>query len=289
MIEITNGDTNNLILRKRKQGRKITARTIFYISLIIILLTVSFPFIWMILASFKTNVQITDTKQLFRFAPFIGNYIEVFGHYDFIKPIFNSLIIAVGSTLLGLIIGLPASFAIARNKMKMASLVIIGVRFFPGIAFLLPWYVIFTKLGISDTHIALILSHLLINLPFIVWVMIPYFETIPRQLDEAARVEGCGTWRLFISIILPLTGPGVITTSLLAFIFSWNNFVFSLVLAGGKTQTLALALFSFVTYASINWGAMMAASVLITLPVLVMSLLTQKYIIQGLTAGAVKG
>ena len=289
MIEITNRDTNNLKLKKRRKAKKITSRTIFYISLTIILLAVSFPFIWMILASVKTNVQITDTEQLFRFVPYSGNYIEVFGHYDFIKPIFNSFIIAIGSTLLGLIIGLPASFAIARNKMKMASLVIIGVRFFPGIAFLLPWYIIFTKLDISDTHIALILSHLLINLPFIVWVMIPYFETIPRQLDEAARVEGCGTWRLFISIILPLTGPGVITTSLLAFIFSWNNFVFSLVLAGGKTQTLALALFSFVTYASINWGAMMAASVLITLPVLIMSLLTQKYIIQGLTAGAVKG
>ena len=261
----------------------------FYIFVVFILLAVSFPFIWMVLSSFKTNVQITDSKQFFIFTPYLGNYGHVFGRYDFIKPILNSFIIALGSTLLGLLIGLPASFAIARNEMKMASIVIIGVRFFPGIAFLLPWYIIFTKLGISDTHLALVLSHLLINLPFIVWVMIPYFEAIPRQLDEAAKVEGCSTWRLFVSVILPLTGPGVITTSLLAFIFSWNNFVFSLVLAGGKTQTLSLALFSFVTYASIDWGAMMAASVLITLPILIMSLLTQKYIIQGLTAGAVKG
>lgn len=286
---ITKTATKNLILRKRRQKRKIIARTIFYSSLAISLFAICFPFIWMILASFKTNVQITDTKQLFIFTPYMGNYLEVFSRYDFIKPILNSFIIAVGSTLLGLFIGLPASFAIARNKMKMASFVIIGVRFFPGIAFLLPWYIIFTKLGISDTHAALILSHLLINLPFIVWVMIPYFEALPRELDEAAKVEGCHTWRLFISIILPLTGPGVITTSLLAFIFSWNNFVFSLVLAGGQTKTLSLALFSFVTYASIDWGAMMAASVLITLPILFMSLLTQKYIIQGLTAGAVKG
>lgn len=289
MIQLTKATTENLILRKRRQRKKISARTIFYISLVVILLAVCFPLIWMILASFKTNVQITDTKQLFRFTPYFGNYLEVFGRYNFIKPIWNSFIIAVGSTLLGLFIGLPAAFAIARNKMKMTSLTIIGVRFFPGIAFLLPWYIIFTKLGISDTHAALILSHLLINLPFIVWVMIPYFEAIPRELDEAAKVEGCSTWRLFVSVILPLTGPGVITTSLLAFIFSWNNFVFSLVLAGGNTKTLSLALFSFVTYASVDWGAMMAASLLITLPILVMSLLTQKYIIQGLTAGAVKG
>ena len=276
-------------LKKRKKRKKIAARTVFYFFLAFVLLLVCFPFIWMILASFKSNVQITDTRQLFVFKPYIGNYFEVFGRYDFVKPIINSFIIALGSTLLGLFVGLPASYAIARNKMKMSSLVIIVVRFFPGIAFLLPWYIIFTKLGISDTHIALILSHLLINLPFIVWVMIPYFEALPRELDEAAKVEGCYTWRLFISIILPLTGPGVITTSLLAFIFSWNNFVFSLVLAGGKTKTLSLALFSFVTYASIDWGAMMAASVLITLPILLMSLATQRYIIQGLTAGAVKG
>jgi multiple sugar transport system permease protein len=119
--------------------------------------------------------------------------------------------------------------------------------------------------------------------------MIPYFETIPKELDEAARVEGCSTFRLFLSVILPLARPGVITTALLSIIFSWNNFVFSLVLAGGKTATLPLALFSFITYVSIDWGALMAASVVITLPILIISLVTQKYIIQGLTAGAVKG
>jgi multiple sugar transport system permease protein len=285
----TYASAESLKLKKRKRRRKITGRTLFYIALVLIILVSSFPFIYMILASFKTNVQVTDPSKLFIFKPYLGNYSVVFKRYDFIQPILNSLIIAVGSTLLGLFIGLPASFAIARNKMKKASIAILVVRFFPGIAFLLPWYIIFTKTGISDTHMALILSHLLINLPFIVWVMIPYFETIPKELDEAARVEGSSTLRLFITIIMPLTKPGVITTSLLAFIFSWNNFVFSLVLAGGKTKTLSLALFSFITYASIDWGALMGASVLITLPIMIMSMLTQKYIITGLTAGAVKG
>ena len=172
--------------------------------------------------------------------------------------------------------------------MKKMSIIILIVRFSPGLLFLCLG-IIFTKIGIVDTHLALILSHLLINLPFIVWVMIPYFETIPKELDEAARVEGCSTFRLFLSVILPLARPGVITTALLSIIFSWNNFVFSLVLAGGKTATLPLALFSFITYVSIDWGALMAASVVITLPILIISLVTQKYIIQGLTAGAVKG
>lgn len=275
--------------KRRKRALYLGGRTVFYIALVAILLCVCFPFIWMIMASFKTNVQIMDVNQMFHFKPYSGNYATVFSKYDFFVPILNSFIIAVGSTLLGLFMGLPSSFAIARNNMKVTSLTILVVRFFPGIAFLLPWYIIFTKLGISDTHLALILSHLLINLPFIVWVMIPYFENIPHEIDEAARVDGCSTARAFVSVILPLTGPGIVTTSLLAFIFSWNNFVFSLVLAGGKTKTLPLALFSFITYASIDWGALMAASVMITLPILIISLLTQKYIIQGLTAGAVKG
>ena len=266
-----------------------TIRILFYTLLIAILFIECFPFIWMILASFKRNVQITDVNQLFKFTPYFGNYPVVFKRYNFFRPVLNSLIIGVGSTLLGLIIGLPAAYILARKRMQKISLVILVVRFIPSLSFLLPWYIFFTLLGISDTHLALILSHLLINLPFIVWVMIPFFESIPRELDEAARVDGCYTWRTFISIILPLSGPGIVTTSLLAFIFSWNNFVFSLVLAGGRTKTLSLALFSFITYASIDWGALMAAAEVITLPVLLISLLTQRYIIQGLTAGAVKG
>ena len=264
-------------------------RLLFYVSLAAILIIECFPFIWMILASFKRNVQITDVNQLFNFTPYFGNYPVVFRRYRFFNPVLNSLIIAVGSTLLGLLIGLPAAYMIARKRMLKTSLVILVVRFIPSLSFLLPWYIFYTRLGISDTHLALILSHLLINLPFIVWVMIPYFENIPRELDEAARVDGCYTWRIFTSVILPLTGPGIITTSLLAFIFSWNNFLFSLVLAGGRTKTLSLALFSFITYASIDWGALMAAAVIITLPVLIISLITQRYIIQGLTAGAIKG
>lgn len=284
--------TAHLQLTQAKRRRRtvgIIKRVLFTIALILILLVTCFPFIWMILASFKTNAQITNPNMLFVFEPNFNNFREVFRRYDFIKPILNSFIIAACSTLLGLLLGLPSSYAIARMGARKTSVVILVVRFIPGIAFLLPWYIIFSRLGIADTHLALILSHLLINLPFIVWVMIPYFEALPKELDEAAKVDGAYTWQLFIKIILPLTAPGVITTSLLAFIFSWNNFVFSLVLAGGKTKTLSLALFSFITYASIDWGALMAASVMITLPILLLSLMTQKYIIKGLTAGAVKG
>ena len=277
------------ISKRRKRQRKILGKIVFYIFLIAVLAFTLFPFLWMVLAAFKTNAQVTDPNQLFIFKPYFGNFSTVFSRYDFVKHIFNSMVVSVVSTALGLLLGLPSAYAIARAKKHMTSNIILIVRFFPGIAFMLPWYIIFSKIGITDTYLALILSHLLINVPFIVWVMIPYFESIPVELDEAAKVDGCRTLSAFLRVILPLTGPGLITTSLLSIIFSWNNFLFSLILAGGNTRTVPLALLSFVSYASVDWGAMMAAAVVITLPILVISLLAQKYIIAGLTAGAVKG
>ncbi|MEF3308595.1 carbohydrate ABC transporter permease [Paenibacillus sp. GYB004] len=227
--------------------------------------------------------------KLFVFEPITGNYKTVFNDYEFVKPILNSLIIGVSSTLLAIVLGLPAAYSISRYKQTMLGLVILMVRFIPGITFLIPWYVIFSKLGLVDTHFALSLSHLLINLPFIIWIMIPYFDSLPKELEEAAIVDGSSILGLFLRIILPLSVPGIITASLLSFIFSWNNLVFSMALAGGETQTLPLAIFNFISYASIDWGALMAAAVLITVPILVISLLSQRFIIQGLTAGAVKG
>ena len=275
--------------QRTKKLRRVLGNIGFYLFVAGVLLVTLFPFIWMILAAFKTNVQITDPAQLFIFKPYFGNFATAFSRYDFVKPIVNSFIVATASTLLGLLLGLPASYAIARSHMPKTSLMVLLVRYFPGIAFMLPWYLIFSRLGIENTYVKLILSHLLINVPFIVWVMIPYFEALPRELEEAAKVDGCRTLSAFTRVILPLTGPGLITTSLLSTIFSWNNFVFSLVLAGRNVKTVPLALLSFVTYASVDWGAMMAAAVVITIPILAIALLAQKYIIAGLTAGAVKG
>jgi len=265
------------------------AKTLRYLVLVLILLVVSFPIIWMLLASFKTQVQIQSTKNLFVFTPTLRNYPAVFKDYNFFRPILNSFIVAAGSTLIGLLIGLPASYAIARWRRKTFGMLILIIRFLPGITFLIPWFTIFSRIGLIDTYTALILSHLLINLPFIIWLMVPFFEAMPKELEESARVDGCYTLTSFRRITLPLASPGIITGSLLSFVFSWNNFVFSMVLCGGRTKTLPLAVFNFVSYALIDWGALMAASVTITLPVLVIAFVTQRYIIQGLTAGAVKG
>lgn len=274
---------------RRTMPLKVAARTVRYAVLVLILLIVSFPIIWMLLASFKTQVQIQSTKNLFVFTPTFRNYPAVFKDYNFLRPILNSFIVAAGSTLIGLLIGLPASYAIARWRRRTFGMLILVVRFLPGITFLIPWFTIFSRIGLIDTYVALVLSHLLINLPFIIWLMVPFFEAMPKELEESARVDGCYTVTSFRRIMLPLASPGIITASLLSFVFSWNNFVFSMVLCGGRTKTLPLAVFNFVSYALIDWGALMAASVTITLPVLIIAFVTQRYIIQGLTAGAVKG
>lgn len=272
-----------------KQQKKKASDVGFYMVLALILLWVLFPFLYMVLGSFKQNVDLFNMDKLFVFKPTLQNYIDVFTRYDFVKPLKNTAVVSVVSTALSLLLGLPAAYSIARFKQKMFSTVILAVRIIPGIAFLVSWYLIFSKLGLTGTYTSLILCHMLIGLPYIIWVMIPSFEKIPKELEESAMVDGCTRIQAFSRIILPVSVPGIITATLLVFIGSWNNFIFGLILGTSKTQPLPVAIFSFISYTEVNWGGMMAASVVITLPVIILTLLLQKYIIAGLTAGAVKG
>jgi multiple sugar transport system permease protein len=242
----------------------------------------------MMLASLKNQLQIMSVNKMFIFKPTFSNYPKVFQEYDFLKPILNSMIVASLSTLFSLIMGLPAAYSIARYRQEKLSFIILMVRFIPSMTFLIPWFIIFSKIGLTDNYISLILSHMVIALPFIIWVMMPYFETIPKDLEEAATIDGSSHIGMFVKIVLPLSGPGIITVSILSFIFSWNNFIMAMILAGGKTKTVPLAIFNFVSDANIDWGGLMAASVTITLPIIIFSLFTQRFIVKGLTAGAVK-
>jgi multiple sugar transport system permease protein len=271
--------------RNKNAIKSIITNFSVYTVLIIFIL----PFLWMVLASFKNQQQILDTSNLLGFTPNFDNYVNVFTQYAFLDFIWNSFIVAVSSTILGLILGLPAAYAIAKYKQSGLGLLILIARIVPGISFLIPWFIIFSRLELIDSYIALILSHMLVTMPFIIWVMIPFFEGLPGELEESARIDGCTTTGAFIKVILPISGPGIVTSSILAFIFSWNNFMFSLILAGEQTKTLPIAIFNFLSYSEINWGGLMAASVIITLPVLIIAIFMQRYIIAGLTGGAVKG
>ena len=247
------------------------------------------PIAWMILASLKTNIDIYDPAKTFSFSPTLRNYSAVFEQENFLEFLVNSLIIGVGSTLLALVLGVPAAYSIQRFSMGKSSVLILLSRVIPHVTLLVPWYFIFASLGLVGGYSSLVISHMFISVPLIVWVMIGVFEGVPEELEEAARVDGLTHIGAFIRIILPLAVPGIATSAMLSFIFSWNNFVFALVLSGTDTRTLPVAVFNFIGYASIDWGALMAACVSITAPMMVIALLGQKYVVAGMTAGAVKG
>jgi multiple sugar transport system permease protein len=260
-----------------------------YVLLILLLIPFLFPLAWMLLSSLKTQVQNTAYPPVLVFTPTLGNYREVFQKNPFFTFTVNSLVVALGSTGLALLFGLPGAYAIARFKRTGIALGILTARMAPGIAFLIPWFILFTKAKMIDTYTALILTHLIVALPLVLWVMIGFFEDVPGDLIEAARIDGCTHGAAFLRIAIPLAKPGIVATGILAFIFSWNNFLFSLIIAGFKTRTLPIAVYSFLSYEEINWGGLTAAATVITLPVLLLALFVQKHIVRGLTAGAVKG
>ncbi len=272
-------------------GRTIRSAA-FYLLVLIILLPFLFVFYWMILNSFKTQLDaMAYPPKFFDFTPTLDNYAALFADPSnpFVQFTINSLVIAIGSTLLGLILGLPAAYSIARFKQHQLGVVILTARIMPGISFLVPLYIVFSRMQMIDTYQSLILSHLIVTLPIITWLMVGFFEDLPVELEEAARVDGSSALGTFLRISLPLTKPGIAVSAILSFIFSWNNFMFSLVLTSTNTKTLPVAVFNFMGYSNINYGAISAAAAVITLPVIVLALTVQRHIVQGLTIGGVKG
>ena len=266
-----------------------TKSVLFFVMLVFIIVPILFPFIWMLMSSFKTQVDIISWPPKFIFKPVIQNYDRVIIEQNFLLYMRNSVIVSVSSVLLSLVLGLPAAYSIARYKQKKLSIFILIARLMPGISFLMPWYIVFSRLHLMDSFVALILSHMLICLPLVVWVMVPYFDSVPRELEEAAMVDGLTQQMAFFKILLPLSGPGVVTATTLSFIFSWNNFMFSQVLSQQKTRTLPIAVYNFLSYVEVDWGAVMAAAVVIMGPAILLTMFFQKYVVKGLTMGAVKG
>lgn len=264
-------------------------QTVLNIILTLVILVMLFPFVWMIMMSLKTQVQNTAAVPVWFFRPVLDNYINVIQRNNFLDFTRNSLIVAVSATVIGMILGLPAAYSIARFRQSGLSLWILVSRIIPYITFLLPLFLTFTKLRLIGSFTALILSHLIITLPMIIWITIAFFEDIPSDLEEAALVDGSSRAGAFVRIILPLVAPGVVTAGILAMIFSWNQFLFSLILGGPATKTVPVAVFNFLSYGSQDYGAIAAAAVLITLPIIILALTVQRYIVKGLTAGGVKG
>ncbi len=270
-------------------NRKFLSTALFYLAVAAIALVVLFPFLWMLSSSFKTQVDIIAWPPKLVFTPTLQNYHKVFAEQDFLKYFLNSTIVGGTAVGLSLLLGLPAAYSIARFRQKRLAVFILLARLMPGISFLMPWYIVFSRLDLMDSYTALILSHMLIALPIVVWIMSTYFSTIPPEMEESAMVDGATRQYAFWAIILPLSGPGIITATTLSFIFSWNNFMFSQVLSMEKTKTLPIAVYNFLSYAEVDWGGVMAAAVAIMTPAIILTMIFQKYVVKGLTMGAVKG
>jgi multiple sugar transport system permease protein len=262
----------------------------FYALVIVFMLPTVFVFYWMITLSLKPQVEAAGyPPSFFHFSVTFKGYVDVFAKNPFLLYTWNSLVVAAGTTLLGLIVGLPCAYSIAHWRQQKLALTVLVARIIPGISYLIPWYILFRNLKMVDTYQALILTHLVVGLPITIWVMIGFFEDVPAELREAALIDGCTDYGAFLRVGIPLVKPGIVATAILAFIFSWNNFLFSVILAGRNTRTLPIAVFNMIGYEEINWGPLAAAATLITLPVIILTLIIQRHIVSGLTFGAVKG
>lgn len=269
--------------------KQVAKGAFFYFIVISITVSVVAPFFWMVLSSFKYEIDIYSIPPVWFFQPTLSNYIYVLSKSPFLLYMLNSFIVASGSTGIGLLLGLPAAYSIAKYKKQGWAMAILASRIMPGVAYLLPFYLMFLRLGMLGTHRALILAHLAITFPMIVWIMIGFFEDIPSDLVGAALIDGCSKIGAFIRVILPLTKPAIITSSIISFIFSWNDFKLALIISKPQTRTLPLAAYRTVHDASVEWGPMMATVTMIVLPVIIMVFFLQKHIVKGLTMGGIKG
>ncbi|MEU5941457.1 carbohydrate ABC transporter permease [Micromonospora sp. NPDC047548] len=258
-------------------------------ALAVVVISLLAPLLWMIAASFKTNVDIYDTGKAIFFSPTTDNYANVLQQANYVKFIGNSLWVAFAATVFSLILGVPAAYSMSRFNMKKSALVVLMARVIPGVSLLVPWYYVFSNVRMVGGFSVLILSHMFVSLPLVVYIMMGYFDGLPLELEEAALVDGLTHIGAFRRVTLPLSVPGIATAGILSFIFSWNNFMFALVLSGANSKTLPVAIFDFVGYASIDWGGLMAAATVVTLPIMLIALFVQKYVVSGLTAGATKG
>ncbi len=246
-------------------------------------------FIWMISLSLKYEIDNASYPPILipeRFA--WDNYTQVLASNRFLTYFMNTLIVTGSATLLALLVGVPAGYGIARMRAHKSAIVILIARITPGLSYLIPLFLLFQWLGLLGTLVPQIVIHLVVTVPIVIWIMIGYFETTPLELEEAARIDGATQWQIFRHVAMPIAKPGIAVAFILAVIFSWNNFVFGIVLAGRETRTLPVAVYNMISFDQLSWGPLAAAALLVTLPVLLLTLFAQRQIIAGLTAGAVK-
>lgn len=267
------------------------SRILHAIGLIAVLVFTIFPFFWMVSSSFKSQADLLASPPVWLFRPTLANYADVFADQKVIDAVINSLIVALGSTGLSVLLGAPAAFALARYEFRGKGELwfwFISNRFISPIVLALPIYLLALQLRILDTHLVLILVYVTFILPIVIWISTDQFRSIPRELEEAARLEGASQFTIFRTIYLPLGLPGLAVSGIFGFIFSWNELLYALVLTRRFAQTAPVVATSFMSGYELPWGKIMATGTVIVLPVTIFALLVSRHMVRGLTMGATK-
>ena len=275
------------------RGKNALRRTLLYIAATLIFVWSASPFVWQFSTSFQLDKALTSGTPTLWPDPFTWqHYINVFVDKQLQYYVLNSLIVSLSTTFLCLAIGSLAAFSLSRLDVKGRYgilMVILSVSMFPQITLVGPLYIVASNLGLLDTYTALILVYIALVLPLVTWVMYGYFETLPREIDEAARMDGLHVVGLYWHIILPMSLPSLVTTGLLAFITAWNEFLFALAFTSNiERQTIPVGIANFTNLYYVPWGDIAAASAVVTAPLIVLVLVFQRHIIDGLTQGGIK-
>jgi multiple sugar transport system permease protein len=275
-------------------GARFSPGKIFpYVLLVLLLLWTLVPIVWMLLSSFKSLTDVLSPTPLLMFKPTLANYIGLVSGGNNVLTYFRSSILAAGiSTIIATTLGCFAGYGLARSNFRgkrHLAFWIISTRMAPIAAVILPLFIGFTFLHLINTVWGLIVAYLSFNLPFAIWIMNAFFADLPPGIEEAARVDGASNFQTFWRIALPMTAPGIVTTAILCLVFSWNDYAFAVTFAGPGSQTLPVAASQLITQTGVDWGQLTAIGTVVALPMVIVGLAVRRYLVRGLTLGAVTG
>lgn len=275
--------------------QKLIGTIVVYVLVTAVSLIMIFPVYWLIITSLKIGSEVSAYPPIF--IPSVltmENYVNVFAKQGIGLNLYNSVVITIFSVLILILIGSMAAYSLSKSliskRVRNGLLIwILVTRIFPPVTTVIPFFMIIKTLQLIDTRISLILTYVSYGLPFAVWLLLGFFQELPKEIEEAAIVEGYSFWQRFFWVVLPLTLPGIAVTAIFMFIYSWNEFMYATTLTTLQAKTLPVVISSFISDKYLDWGSMSAMGTLMILPVILFSLFSQKYLVRGLTFGAVKG
>lgn len=274
------------------QATRSLSRTIAYVILVTASIIAIFPIYWLLSSALKPAKDIWTIPPSFLFRPDFSHLLSIIKERGFLKYLFNSLVVSFGSTGISLFLGSFAAYALTRYPIKGGKHIafwMISLRMMPPIVVILPLYKIFAEFELIDTYQGLILAHITLNLPFAVWMLMGFFKEIPRELDEAALIDGCGTIGVLFRILLPVVAGGLAATAVFCVLWSWNDFIFAFSLTSTEAATLPVPISGFLGDYVWEWSAFYAGGSIAALPIMLLALFTQKWLVRGMTFGALRG